>query len=264
MSPDGTHIDPEQCGGNAAPYVLGALTEEEAEAFRRHVESCAVCREEVAALQVVASALPAAAPRVGAPPELKRRVMASVYEDARRRESEHAATASAPPVATRDASSRRAAASRVGRASRAEVIGDWLRWRPSFALAGLAAAAIALAVVALVSGGGGAGSTRVIRAQVLVAHARASLSVSGGQAQLDVANMPQAGPGRVYEVWRKGSGAPQPTDALFTVSGSGGDATVSVPGGVKGVQEVLVTSEPEGGSQAPTRSPVIVARVIRG
>lgn len=106
------------------------------------------------------------------------------------------------------------------------------------------------------------GSTRVIHAQVLVPHASASLSVSGGHAQLDIAGMPQAGPGRVYEVWRrKGSGAPHPTDALFTVSSSGGDATVSVPGGVRGVEEVLVSSEPEGGSKVPTRSPVIVARV---
>ena len=258
MSPDGPHIDPEQCGGNAAPYVLGALTGEEAEAFRRHVESCAVCREEVAALQVVAAALPAAAPQVDAPPELKRRVMASVYEDARRREGEHAATTTAP-VGAGDASTSRGGG--ASRARGAESLGGWLRWRPSFALAGLAAAVIALAIVALVSGGGGTSSTRVIRAQVLVAHASASLSVSDGHAQLDIAGMPQAGPGRVYEVWRKGSGAPQPTDALFTVSRSGGQATVSVPGGVRGVREVLVTSEPEGGSQAPTRSPVIVARV---
>jgi len=56
MSVDEPRIDPEQCGGNAAPYVLGALTEAEHESFRTHLERCAVCREEVAALQVVAAA----------------------------------------------------------------------------------------------------------------------------------------------------------------------------------------------------------------
>jgi hypothetical protein len=243
MSVEGPHIDREGCGGNAAPYVLGALTEEEHEAFRLHVESCAVCREEVAALHLVASALPAAAPQMSAPPELKRRVMSSVREDARRRQ----ANEDAPPRPAREPRPARRAAR-----------GGWLRWQPNVAIAGLAAAVIALAVVALSSGGGT--GTRVIRAQVLVPRASASLSVSGGRAQLDIADMPQAGAGRVYEVWRERSGTPQPTDALFTVSSSG-DATVSVPGGVAGVKEVLVTSEPLGGSRVPTRSPVIVARV---
>ena len=43
--------------------------------------------------------------------------------------------------------------------------------------------------------------------------------------------MPQAAPGRVYEVWVKRAGLPQPTDALFTVS-SAGDASVGVPGSI--------------------------------
>ncbi len=57
----------EVCGEDAAPYVLGALSEAEHSAFLAHIESCAVCREEVAALQVVADALPAAVPQLRAP-----------------------------------------------------------------------------------------------------------------------------------------------------------------------------------------------------
>jgi hypothetical protein len=74
--------------------------------------------------------------------------------------------------------------------------------------------------------------------------------------------MPQTAPGRVYEVWVvKGSGgSPQPTDALFNVT-SAGNATVGVPGSVSGVSEVLVSSEPRGGSRSPTTAPVIVAHV---
>ena len=52
------------CGEDAAPYVLGALTDEEHEAFLVHLESCAVCRDEVAALSGVASVLPAAVPQL--------------------------------------------------------------------------------------------------------------------------------------------------------------------------------------------------------
>jgi hypothetical protein len=263
MSVDGSHFDPEQCGGNAAPYVLGALTEEEHEAYSRHVDSCAVCREEVAALEVVAAALPSAAPQVSAPPELKRRVMASVREDARRREAEEAAAAGA---AARESAStgEHAARTRGAGSARRRALTGRLRWQPALPVAGLAAAAILLAVVALSSGGsggsGGGAGARVIHAQVLVPRASASLDVSDGQAQLDIARMPPAGPGRVYEVWREQGGTPHPTDALFTVS-SNGRATVGVPGGVKGVQEVLVTSEPQGGTQVPTRAPVIVARL---
>jgi anti-sigma-K factor RskA len=232
---------PDGCGASAAPYVLGALTDEEHEAFRVHLESCSVCREEVAALQVVAAALPAAAPQLSAPPELKRRLMASVREDARNGES--------PARAER--SRRRAPAS--------------LRWRPNLAVAVLAAAVVALAIVALSSGsGGGAGSagTHVIRAQVLPSRASASLSVGAGHAQLNIADMPQAAQGRVYELWikRSASGRPLPTDALFTVSAAG-RASVGVPGGVGGVREVLVTSEPLGGSRVPTLPALIVARV---
>ncbi len=82
MSVEDSHIGPELCGDSAAPYVLGrADRADEHEAFARHLETCAVCREEVAALRVVASALPAVAPQLSAPPELKQRVMASVREE---------------------------------------------------------------------------------------------------------------------------------------------------------------------------------------
>jgi hypothetical protein len=178
--------------------------------------------------------------------------MSSVREDASRREA----------IASEKARSARrpSEADRAG-APLLERLLDALRprWQAGVAMGGVAAAVVAIAIVALGSGSS-ATSTRVIDAQVLVAHARATLSVSGGHAELSVADMPPPGAGRVYEVWRERSGTPQPTDALFNVT-SAGAATVSVPGGVDGVHEVLVTSEPDGGSRVPTRSPVIVALV---
>ncbi len=232
-----SHVTPPAgngCEGNAAPYVLGALSDQELVAFRAHLESCAVCREEVAALQVVANALPAAAPQLSAPSELKQRLMSSVE-------------AEVPARAVDDRSQTR------------RLTLPALSLRPALGFA-VAAVAIAVVVIALVSGGGGSASTRVIQAQVTAPHASASLRVSGGHAELNIAGMPQTEPNRVYEVWVKRAGAPQPTDALFTVTAKG-DATVGVPGSVAGVKEILVTSEPEGGSSAPTRTPVIVANV---
>jgi hypothetical protein len=100
----------------------------------------------------------------------------------------------------------------------------------------------------------------VIRAQVHAARASALLRLQDGQAQLLISGLPPSPRNRVYQVWLKGSGAPQATDALFTVS-SRGDATVGVPGVVRGVRELMVTSEPLGGSRQPTSAPVIVAHV---
>jgi hypothetical protein len=249
MSIDQRDFDPELCGESAAPYVLGALTEPEHEAFRRHLDSCAVCREEVAALQVVASALPAAAPQLSAPPELKRRVMASVHEDLARDSAE------ARQPALRPARARSAAASARARPALA-----WPRWRALLAPAGALAAVAAAVVAIVVLSSGGGGGARLIRAEVTVPRASASLRVSAGHAQLDVSGMPQTPAARVYEVWVKRSGAPQPTDALFTVTAAG-NATVDVPGGVQGVKVVMVTSEPRGGSKVPTSAPVIVAHL---
>jgi anti-sigma-K factor RskA len=233
VSSDEPQIGADGCGGNAAPYVLGALTDEEHTDFVRHMESCAVCREEVAALQVVAANLPAAAPQVSAPPDLKRRVMATVNQEARLRGASEAA----------------GAPRRLPRRS--------LGWRPALAVACAAAVAL-LAVLVLVPGGGT--PTRTISAEVIPATANASLRVSGQHAELDIAGMPQLPANEVYEVWIKRPGALQPTDALFTVT-SAGDASVNVPGNLHGAQAVMVTAEPAGGSRVPTSMPVIVANL---
>jgi anti-sigma-K factor RskA len=224
----------EGCGGNAAPYVLGALGDAEHQAFRAHLEGCAVCREEVAALETVTAALPGAAPQLSAPPELKARVMAAVQADVGR------ARAGAPAA-------RRRAFTLPHR-------------RPLLAPLALGLALVAILAIVIGTGAGGGRGTRVIRAQVSVPGARASLRLSNGHAELKLAGMPQARPGRVYEVWIERSGAPMPTDALFTVA-SNGAATVGIPGSMTGVKDVLVTSEPLGGSLAPTTSPVITAKL---
>jgi hypothetical protein len=124
--------------------------------------------------------------------------------------------------------------------------------------------AASLLVVAIVAGalllGRGPGE-RTVQARVLAPApptARASLVVGGDRATLRVRNFPPPPRGRIYQVWLKRPGRPpDPTTALFSVRG--GDATVAVPGGVRKGEQVLVTAEPDGGSRAPTRPPVIVA-----
>ncbi len=230
MSDEQQHFEPDECGANVAPYVLCALPDADYEAFQRHLDSCTVCREEVAALQLVADALPSVAPQFEPPPAIKAQLMSAVREDAQR------------------------AGSRTRRRS---PFGS-LAWRPAAALSGAMAAVVVAAIVLLP--GGGSGGARVISAEVLAPNATASVRLNAGHAELRIAGMPQTAPDRVYEVWVQRGGAPQPTNALFTVT-SAGRATVGVPGSIAGARRILVTSEPRGGSRVPTRAPVIIAKL---
>jgi anti-sigma factor RsiW len=220
---------------DAGPYVLGALEEPEAEVYREHLAGCAACRREVAELQPVVDMLPVSAPIVPAPGHLRDRIMGVVHSEA---ELLNAAGNEADRPARRARSRPRW---RVG------VLGG---------LAGAAALAAGVLIGAVAIDNGG--STHVTRAVVAAGTGTSAvLRQSGGRAELDVSHMAQAPGGRVYQVWlQRPHGAPEPTDALFVVDRSG-NAAVDVPGNLHGVQRVMVTNEPVGGSRVPTTQPVI-------
>jgi anti-sigma-K factor RskA len=230
--------DRRDCGPDAAAYVLGALEKDELEEFRAHLSGCAACREEVAALQHVADALPAAAPAIAPPQDLRRRVMEAVRSDQK-----------GLPSAT--LADRRPA--RLHRRLR------FMPPRPAAIISGALAAAAAI-VVAIVLASGGSSSTRVVQANVRGA-GTAKLIISAGRGELVVSNFPPPGRGRIYQVWlQRPHRAPSPTRTLFDVT-TGGAGEVGVAGDLQGVSEVLVTAEPLGGSSAPTSTPVITARL---
>jgi len=239
-------------------WVLGALPRTEAERFAAHLPGCAVCRREVAELQMVADTLPLVADQVAPPPELKDRIMSAVRAEA---DVLEAAGPEADTVA--------APVEEPSRPARPDPARERPWWRrPLLALRPVPAAFAAAVLIALgVAGGvlvaGGGPSERTVQASVALPTdpaARAALTVEGERATLSVSDFPSPPSGRVYQVWikRPGRTAPEPTDALFDVRG--GRATVDVPGGVDGVEQVLVTDEPNGGSAAPTRDPVVIAQ----
>jgi anti-sigma factor RsiW len=232
---------------NVASYVLGALPDEEHERFAAHLATCEHCQTAVAELQVAADALPLATVQLQPPPELKDRIMAVVRSEAQLRQSAEGAD---PRPATQ---ARRQ---------------PW--WRGRFLGLGAIPAAVAasLIVAVLVAGGillsGGGGETRTVQGQVLIASAptaRAAVKLSDDATKLTVSGMPAPPAGKVYQVWLKPPmQAPRPTNALFRVD-SKGDADVQIQNGrLKGIEQVLVTAEPDGGSRAPTSDPVIAAR----
>lgn len=238
MSTKDTAADRRDCGRDAAAYVLGALENDELEAFRAHLSGCAACREEVAALQQVADALPAAAPAIRPPQSLRRRVMEAVRV-------EQKGAASATLADRRPARARRRL--------------PFAPSRPGAALGGALAAAAAI-VVAIVLASGGSSPTRVIHANVRGA-GTAELILTGGRGELVVSHFPSPGSGRIYQVWlQHPHRAPSPTRTLFDVTTTGG-GEVGVVGDLHGVSEVLVTAEPLGGTSVPTTAPVITARL---
>lgn len=230
-------------------YLLGALPQPEQEHFEAHLVTCARCRADVDALLVVADALPSAAPPVEPSPELKDRIMQVVRSEA---ELLDAAGAQADVVAPHPPRERRRARSR------------WLgamSFRPALAgsMAALALLAGGAAGYAL-RGSGDGEEARTVRAHVEQGAApggAGKLVVGDGEATLRLARMPEAARGRVWQMWiKRPRRAPEPTDALFDVRRNG-TATVAVPGELAGAEAVLVTSEPRGGSQVPTRQPVV-------
>jgi anti-sigma-K factor RskA len=219
------------CGNDSAPYVLGALEPAEARAFAHHLESCAVCRDEVTALARVLDVLPESAPRYEVSAALRRRVMHAVRSE--------------PPKASLVGARRPGPPWRTQRASLA---------LPRLAFAAALALGVLLAILFTARPGGP--TTRVLSARV----GHAQVRVADGHGELIVDHLPPAPPGRVYELWlQRGSSAPAPS-TLFGVT-SRGTAVLGVPGKLTGITRVLVTVEPSGGSRVPTTRAVIVARV---
>ena len=227
--------DVHDCGGDVAAYALGALDRAEAEAFREHLESCIVCRDELAAFQRVVDILPMAAAQHPAPRRLRRRVLDAVEREPR-------AQLSAQP-----------------RARRRPLLAGLAVSRPAFAL-GSAAAVVVLAIGAIVLGSSGTAKTRVYAAQV-TGPGSAEVTVTGAHAELIVHHFSPPPAGEIYEVWLgRANRPPAPTSALFSVTAKG-DGDVDVPGNLHGVDRVMVTPEPAGGTRVPTHPAVILAQL---
>jgi anti-sigma factor RsiW len=239
-------VDECEHGADIGAYLLSALPPEDHERFAAHLSTCRACREEVAQLQIVVDTLPMAAPQLVPPPALKDRIMRVV-------DSEAELLRASGPEADRAPAPRERRARRWGR----------LALRPASAgiLAGVLVAVGVATGVLLSSGSDDGPATRTVVAQVAAPRAKAMVSVRGGRATLHLTNLPSAPAGRVYQVWftRKGSIVPIATHTLFNVRKDDGRAVVPIEEDVTGVEQVLVTDEPDGGSRTPTGTKLIAA-----
>jgi anti-sigma factor RsiW len=223
--------DTRDCGQDIAAYALSALDPSELKAFRAHLETCAACRDELAAFERVVEVLPMSVPQHRASKRVRRRIMDAVKLEPRLQ---------------------------LG-AQRRRGVTRFSMPRPALAL-GAALAVLAMTFVGLELGTTGSAKTHVYAAQV-TGRGSAEVTVTGNRAELIVHHVSPPPAGQIYEVWLGRPGrAPAPTSALFSVTPSG-EGDVDVPGNLHGVNVLMVTPEPAGGSRVPTHPAVIRAQL---
>jgi anti-sigma-K factor RskA len=246
-----TEIDHERWSEELAAYLLGALEPAEAAALERHAEGCERCQAEMRWLTPALQAIPESVERLQPPPELRARLMAEVRRDGTRRAGVRGGSREARPGPIDRASAwlRELGSGPMGR-------------RP---VAGVAVAALVVVAVAgyAIGGGIGGGSNGGGGTSTVVAgrapDVTAEMVSEGSSGTLRLANVKQLSNDRVLEAWVQREGEVEPVRALF-VPDREGRASAQLPD-MSGVEVVMVTAEPKGGSKQPTSPPLVTLSV---
>lgn len=220
-----TTSDHSRWSDDLGAYLLGALDPRETEEFERHLEGCERCQEELRWLEPAVHSLPESVERREPPRQLRETLMAEVRADARKAE--------------RPAPNRR-----------------WLL-KPAMGFA-----VLALLVAGVVGyevgrdGGGEEGGSTIEREIDGVA---VTMVEEGEGGTLRLANLRQPPPGKVLEAWVLREGEVESVQPLFVPDRHGqAEATIA---DMNGVEEVMVTEEPRGGSEEPTGKTIMAMEV---
>jgi anti-sigma-K factor RskA len=217
-------------------YAIDALSPDEAEEFRKHLEDCPACRDEVRELQEAAGIM-GASEAVAPPTALKARVLAAADRSAQ-----------LPPVVRGIKPVRP-------------------RWIP-----GLVAAAVAAVLVVVGAFGLKALDTKQVSAVNPAVAAvfgapdahRAIVDTSNGgkvsvatskklgEMAVDTTHLPKLSKAQVYQVWQMTPGE-RPASAGLVINTRQGQAMGMPSTGTR----VAITIEPSGGSPRPTSSPIV-------
>ena len=231
-------------------YALNALAPEEAEEFRRHLDGCQACREEVRELQSAVARMGAAEATVP-PPDLKARVLAAADR-----------TPQEPPSGHRQSAPLGAGATGPAADIQPDRAPRWVTW--------LAAAAAAAVIV----GGGALGVAALIDDEPALTQAveqvfeaddvrtatvdtanggklTVAVSKSRDEMAVDTRELPELDGQHVYQIWTV-RGDEMVSAAILSDPESG--AAMGLP---NGATEVAMTVEPSGGSEQPTTAPII-------
>lgn len=219
-------------------FALHALSPEEAEQFRRHLEECAVCRQEVRELQAAAAAM-GEAEGMTPPAHLRERVLAAADR-----------TPQQPP--------------RTGGGTVVQVPPH--RWGRRLMMAAAAVVLVAAGAVGIAQMGGDEGQVQLAEGVVRVFEAddaqtatmetenggRISVAASPGlnQMAVDTDELPALDDEHVYQLWSVQGQQMQSVGVLEPEKG----ASMEMPGPDT---EVAITVEPVGGSARPTTQPIM-------
>jgi anti-sigma factor RsiW len=233
-----------------AAYLLGALEPEEAAALERHTEGCERCRSELEWLTPAARALPESVERLQPPRRLRARLMAEVRADA---------AAQARPGDRRRGEAEGGLRRRASRRLRGLGAGS----RGLRPLAGVAAALVVLVVAGYaISGGFGSGSDGGASTTIVVGKppgVTAKMVREGDAGTLKLTDVKRLPSDRVLQAWVRREGKIEPVRALFVPDRRGRAATTIAD--MRGVDTVMVTAEPAGGSPTPTSSPIVTMSI---
>jgi anti-sigma-K factor RskA len=221
-----------------AAYMLGALEPGEAAEFERHLEGCERCRAEMRWFEPAVQTLPESVERQEPPRSLRESLMAEVRADARQAGAEVGAE-------------RRSLADRLR-----EAFGSrGLRLATGFAVVALMVAAAAGYEI-------GKGGDQEEGASTIVSRSHGitvKMVREGNGGTLRLAGLHQLPPKKVLEAWVRREGKVEPVPALF-VPDREGRASTQIED-MSGVDTVMITEEPQGGSEEPT-SPAIVTMSV--
>ncbi|HEU4738554.1 MAG TPA: anti-sigma factor [Solirubrobacterales bacterium] len=206
-----------------AAYMLGALEPGEAAELERHLEGCERCREEMRWLEPAVHSLPESVERREPPKQLRHSLMAEVRADVPAKE----------PVRSR---SRR-----------------WvLKPAVGFAVVALLVAGVVGYEVGKDGSGGGEAASTTVRQ---IGGMTVKMVQEGESGTLQLSGVPQIPQDKVLEAWVKREGEVEAVPALL-VPDRHGQAETRIAD-MTGVETVMVTEEPQGGSDAPTGEPLM-------
>jgi len=221
-----------------AGYTLGALEPERVGGFEHHLEECERCRADLRWFATAVESLPESVTRREPSAQLRERLMAEVRSDAE-----------AGPAGG-EGSARRLPAWLRGRGAQG--------WRPLAGLTAIALLAVAFAGYEVGNGGGGGEA----RSTIVAGHApgvTAKVERSGEQAELRLANVRPLPEDEVLEAWVQREGEVEAVTGLFVPDREGNASTMIAD--MNGVETVMVTREPAGGTDAPTSTPIVAVRI---
>jgi hypothetical protein len=224
-----TTADHNRWSEDLGAYLLGALDPRETDEFERHLEGCELCQGEMRWLEPAVQTLPETVERTEPPRQLRESLMAEVRADARRGSR---GTAAAP------------------------------RWRWLLKPA-MGFAVLALLVAGVVGyqvgsdGDGDKGGDSTIVRQIDGITVKMIREGDGGT--LELVGVRQLPPGKVLEAWVERDGEVEAVPALF-VPDRNGQAETTIAD-MSGVETVMVTEEPQGGSETPTGEPIVAVSV---